>query len=295
MSKKIGIVGLGYVGSAFKKMVESHYEVIEYDPPKLGDKSATKEEINVCDLAVVCVFTPTNPDGSCDTSIVEETVDWLETPVILIKSTIAPGTVDKLREKYQEDVKDVVSKEYVAGVSYKRIVFSPEYVGEGKYYVTPRMDFQTDMKKTPFVILGGYETDCDYILDLLVPVLGPEKRYYKCSALEAEIIKYMENTYFGVKITFANEMYGICQAFGADWYKVWQGWSLDPRVDVMHTAVFPDARGFGGKCLPKDLNALVAASLKVGYRPEFLIEMLKSNARFRPDEPVRFKEVNGEE
>uniref|UniRef100_A0A7C4Y125 UDP-glucose 6-dehydrogenase n=1 Tax=Caldisericum exile TaxID=693075 RepID=A0A7C4Y125_9BACT len=259
--KRIAVVGSeGYVGNAVKRMLESHYQIVPYDIIGIG----SKEEVNKSSLAVVCVPTPMKEDGSCDISIVEEVVSWIDTPVILIKSTIAPGTTDYLKKKYK-----------------KRIVFSPEYIGEGRYYVTPRMDFQTDMKKCPFLILGGDDKDCNYILDLLVPILGPEKIYYKVKPIEAELIKYMENTYFGVKITFAQEMYDICQKFGADWYRVWKGWALDPRVDVMHTAVFPENRGFTGKCLPKDLNALVKASEKAGYEPIMLKAMLKSNRKIR--------------
>lgn len=291
--KSIGIVGFGYVGKAFAKQFDDqvgrYNDIKIYDPflkraeiqPTLPENQQFYEfdttgyiAINSCDVGVVCVPTPsTFEDGSCDTSIVEEVVSWLDTPVILIKSTIKPGTIDKLKEKYPN----------------KKIVFSPEYVGEGRYFVTPRMDFQTDMKKCPFFIAGGEPDAVAMVFDALVPLLGPEKTYYQCSGLEAELIKYMENTYFGVKITFAQEMYEIVKAHGADWYKVWQGWALDPRVDIMHTAVFPDARGFSGKCLPKDLNALVKSSIDHGYNPKFLIEMLKSNSRFRPDEPIRVK------
>lgn len=284
MSKKIAIIGYGYVGRAFAKMVARRYEtwIINRSPidakelPHGASFAGTSDDPNAwelikgVDLAVIAVPTPSNPDGSCDTSIVEETVRKCDAGVILIKSTVAPGTTDRLMK--------------TTGLS---IVFSPEYVGEGNYYVTPRMDFQTDMVKTPFFICGGDDADCNRVFDLLIPILGPEKSYYKCSALEAEIIKYMENTYFGVKISFAQEMYDICQAFGADWYKVWQGWALDPRVDVMHTAVFPNNRGFSGKCLPKDLNALVKASSEKGFVPGFLLAMLRKNAQVRKSEPVR--------
>jgi nucleotide sugar dehydrogenase len=262
----IGIIGSeGYVGKAFCKMVENHYHIVKYDPA-LGNKSASKEEINRCHLGVVCVPTPMNDDYSCDTSIVEETIDWLDTEVILIKSTIEPGTTDRLKKK-----------------TGKRIVFSPEYIGEGKYKVSSRMDFQTDMTTCPFLILGGDKEDCEYILSMLVPILGPEKIYECIAPLEAELIKYFENTYFGVKITFAQEMYEICKRFGVNYWNVRRGWALDPRVDVMHTAVFPNARGFSGKCLPKDIYALIKASQKKGYEPEFFKETLRSNNRIREE------------
>jgi len=279
--KRILILGYGYVGKAMTDFFKGHYNVEVYDPLLFGEKNASKisefkrryKGYNITrvenyeqtryDLAVVCVPTPMAEDGSCDISMVSECVKKADAEVILIKSTIRPHTTDNLK-KYN-----------------KRIVFSPEYIGEGKYYVTSRMDFQTNMKATPFMILGGDKEDCNYIFDLFISIAGPERTYFKTTALNAELIKYMENTYFGVKVTFANEMRNIVEAIGGDWYDVWQGWKLDPRVDVMHTAVFPDSRGFGGKCLPKDLNALVKASEQAGYKAEFLKQMLKSNEQFK--------------
>lgn len=282
---RIGVVGFGYVGQAFARMFYKQvgrYQIEVLDPfiDEIKDKTLTNvilvdsyDDINTCEMVLVSVPTPSDDMGGCDTSIVEDVISKINGPVIMIKSTIKPGTTDKLKAKYPD----------------KKIIFSPEYVGEGRYYVTARMDFQTDMIKTPFLIVGGDDADCNAVLDLLIPVLGPEKEYFKCTPIEAEIIKYMENTYFATKITFAQEMYNIVRAHGADWYRVWHGWSLDPRVDIMHTAVFPKERGFSGKCLPKDVNALVKSSIEHGYTPDLLIEVLKTNAKVRPDEPVRLK------
>ncbi len=280
--KKIGIVGSeGYVGQAFKRMVEDKYQVIEYDP-KLGDKSATKEEINKCDLVVVSVPTPMSEnykevDGlkvyQCDTSIVEDVVKWIE-PVILIKSTVEIGTTKYLKDKYN-----------------KRICMSPEYVGEGKYKVTARMDFQTDMSATPFLILGGDDEDCDYIIDLLLPILGPEKKYFKTDETTAEFIKYKENDYFAHKVVWAAEAKEQAEALGVNWYDAWQGWALDPRVDVMHTAVFPENEGFAGFCLPKDTNALCYKLLYCGYTPDMQIGMLKKNLKLRKTKD--YQELSG--
>ena len=266
MNEKIGIVGYGYVGKGIYNLFKDKYDCYAYDPncTMPFDIFSSKDEINECDLAVICVPTPMSKDNACDISIVEETVKWLKTPVILIKSTIEPGTTDYLKEKYK-----------------KRIIFSPEYMGEGKYWSPYKFD--TDMKECPFVILGGDRKDTEYILDLMFPILGPTKQYRQCLAKEAEVVKYMENTYFGVKVTFANEMYNICQALGVNYYEVRDLWSLDPRVDRMHTGIFKDNRGFDGKCLPKDLNALIKASEKAGYEPKFFKQMLKSNDEYRND------------
>ena len=100
--KKIAIVGYGVVGKGMKKLLEKHFEVVFFDPAVEG--SATKEDCNRADLAVICVPTPMGEDGSCDITLVEESVSWLEAPLILVKSTIAPGTTKYLREKYNKKV-----------------------------------------------------------------------------------------------------------------------------------------------------------------------------------------------
>ena len=93
-------------------------------------------------------------------------------------------------------------------------------------------------------------------------------------------MKYMENSYLALKVTFVNEFYEICRTFGADWHAVREGWLLDPRVERSHTAVFINQRGFGGRCLPKDVNAIAAAAVAAGYTPGLLQEVLASNDRF---------------
>jgi UDP-N-acetyl-D-mannosaminuronate dehydrogenase len=101
LKTKIGIVGNGYVGKAFYNFFKSHYEVFIYDPAY--NLSNTKDDINKCDLAVVCVPTPENEDGSCNTTIVEESINWIQTPLILLKSTVEVGTTDRLIEKFKKD------------------------------------------------------------------------------------------------------------------------------------------------------------------------------------------------
>jgi nucleotide sugar dehydrogenase len=259
--KKIAIIGYkGYVGSAMVGLFKDHYGLVKHDKD-----DGNKNEVNACDLGVVCVPTPMNDDGSCDTSIVEEILGWLDTPVIWLRSTVPPGTSDYLAQKYD-----------------KRIVFSPEYIGEGKYWQPYK--FNKDEKEASWFVLGGHTEDTIYLLDLLVPITGPTKRYIKMSRIEAELVKYMENIYFATKVTFANEMRRICEAFGVDYWTVRDGWAADPRVDPMHTACFKERPGFDGKCLPKDLNALIMASIAVGYRPEFFEDIWKANKRFRGDE-----------
>lgn len=255
---KIGIIGYGYVGKAFDAFFKTHYDVVIHDP-FYKDLSVTREEINACDIAVVCVPTPSNEDGSCNTDLVEETVAWLNTPIILIKSTIEVGTTKRLIEKYK-----------------KNIVFSPEFAGESKYW-TPN-GFTTDVKQTPFFIFGTEDKQLGYkLIELYMPITGPSKTYRVTDTVSAELTKYVTNTYLALKVGFVNEMYDLCEKSGTNWNEVRDLWLLDPRTNKSHTAVFVNERGFGGKCLPKDTKALVEYGNKIDINLRILKSVLTSN------------------
>lgn len=261
---KIGIIGFGYVGQAMHRFFKDHYKVLVYDPHITTNEHpilmASKEEINQCELAIVCVPTPDSEDGA-DISIVEEVVSWCESPLILLKSTVPPGTTDYLQLEYS-----------------KRIVFSPEYCGESSYW-TP-YKFHTDIKETPFFIFGGSPEDTSEVIDYFLPVTGPVKTYRQTSARSAEMAKYMENSFYATKITFCYEIAEICKALDIDYNEARELWLLDPRINPMHTAVFKKNKNpFSGKCLPKDINALVKVAEKNWYYPNFLKEVIRSNER----------------
>jgi|HubBroStandDraft_1064217.scaffolds.fasta_scaffold169139_2 UDPglucose 6-dehydrogenase len=264
MDMRIGIIGMGHVGQSMSELFEHHAQIVTFDAKE--DRGYPESELTTCDAVVICVDTPMGDDGECDIRKVREAVQRLPVDRVLIKSTIAPGTTDILIK-----------------TTGKQICFSPEYVGESSYYQPFWAD---DVRAVPFVILGGEPAARRWFLDLLLPVLGPTKAYFQCSALEAEIIKYMENSYFATKVSFVNEFHHICAALGADWHTVREGWLLDPRVEPMHTAVFAHAPGFAGKCLPKDVHAIVHAAAAAGYSPALLIEVLRSNQRFRGEQPM---------
>jgi len=262
MNKKIAIIGHGYVGKAMVKFFKDHYDVFIYDPNE--ENSHTQEDINKCDLGVICVPTPMSDDGSCDTSIVEEVVSWLKTPLAILKSTVPVGITDELISKY--------------GL---RMVFAPEYCGESTYW-SP-YSFHTEVKDTPFFTFGGDSKDCSEAIDYYLPITGPMKTYHQTTAKTAEMAKYMENCFYATKIAFCNEVYSICEGMGIDWNAAREAWLLDPRIHPMHTAVFKDNRGFGGKCLPKDLNAMVSFALQGGVNPILLKSVWESNMEVRKD------------
>lgn len=260
------IIGLGYVGNAYRSIFP---DAVLYDPYNKEIKSATKDEVNKCNLAIICVPTPTSGDGkNCDTSIVEEIFSWLKVPLVLIKSTVKPGTTTKLQKKYPDI----------------QICFSPEYIGEGNYFIQYwNYPDPHDPKKHDFMIIGGDKEAAGKIEDIFIRKVGPHVKFMRTDSKTAETIKYTENMWIATKVTFVNEMYEVCKALGVDWRDVREGWLLDKRVSPMFSAVFPDKRGFEGKCLPKDTKALIATSEESGYIPDFLKEVLKSNNRIRKE------------
>lgn len=258
---KIGIVGFGYVGKAMNELLKNHFEIRVYDPIY---EMNTKEEINQCDMVVICVPTP-DKNGKCDTSIVEEVVGWLNIPLILIKSTISPGTTARLHRE-----------------TGKRIVFSPEYIGEGKYFQPFwKYPHPTEIKYHSFQIFGGDKKDSSQLVDIFKNVMGADVVYFQTDSTTAELTKYMVNTWGAMKVTFANEWFEIAKGFGVDYNELREAFLLDGRTEKIHTLVFPNKRGFDGKCFPKDLNAIISATEDKNYSPELLKEVKKSNDRFR--------------
>jgi len=256
---RIGLVGRGHVGLAVERLLAPAHELVTWDRTDGGELPT--DRFADCDVTVVAVGTPQGDDGRLDTSGVRQVVEALPTQRLLLKSTVPPGTTDELARGFGRD-----------------ICFWPEYIGQSRYH---NPYFPEHIADVPFVVLGGPAATTTWALRLLQPVLGPTKTYYRCSAVEAELVKLTENAYFATKITFVNEIKRICDAAGADWDTVREGWLLDPRVERMHTLVFPDQPGFGGPCLPKDLNGLVAAARDAGYDPALLAQVLASNDDFR--------------
>ncbi len=168
---QIGIVGAGFVGQAMLKLLGG---CPVYDPAKgVTDRDA----INACGISFVCVPTPTGPGGECDTSIVEEICGWIRSDIIVIRSTVAPGTTDRLREE-----------------TGKRIIFQPEYIGETVAH--PLLDHLDH----PFIILGGPIEDTTPVVDLYKEFYHSSLHIHQVDCLTAELTKYMENSFYAVKV-----------------------------------------------------------------------------------------------
>jgi len=170
-------------------------------------------------------------DGSLDMSIVEEVVLKCE-GIIVICSTLQPGTADLLMEKY-----------------HKRIVVQPHYFGESVSHPL------RDLSKQPFLILGGESEDVDKVIDLYKKVYNANIRIRKVSRLEAEVIKLSENRAIAFKVAQCQELCDACVAGGVDYNTIREAvYGDDPRFTVWWTFIYEN-RGFNSKCIPKDVYA----------------------------------------
>jgi nucleotide sugar dehydrogenase len=219
----IGVIGLGHVGRSVVELLTPFCDVVSFDTN--DENPYPLAALTACEFAIVCVGTPQNADGSCDVSHVYDAVRAVPTERVLLRSTVPPGTTDALARE-----------------TGKKICFSPEYVGES---VHDEPSWPRGARDVPFLIVGGEPEARHFFIQHFVKILGPEKTYFQTTALEAELVKYMENAFLATKVTFVNEFFELCDAMGADWHTVREAWLLDPRIGRSHSAVFDDARGFG--------------------------------------------------
>ena len=97
-------------------------------------------------------------------------------------------------------------------------------------------------------------------------------------------VTYMENSFYAVKVIFCNEFHDIAAALGVDYNELREVWLADPRISRDHTFVFPDNQGFSGKCLPKDVTAIIESSRRHGHTPRLLEAVMEINERYRAND-----------
>ena len=236
---KIGIVGQGYVGTAVKTVFEKHYKVNTFDLNGKCNCIDMEDLVDKSDIIFVCVPTPMKKDGSCDISIVESVIDEIEDvdisgKIVAIKSTIPPGTTNRLNQKCKN-------------IS---VIFNPEFLTEA--------NFIEDFKNQNRIIIGG-ERPSTTKLRQVYSLAFPDAKIVKTGSKTAEMVKYFTNTFLATKVSFANEMKQICDKIDIDYDKVVEYATYDERLGKSHWAVpGPDGKlGFGGSCFPKDINALI--------------------------------------
>jgi len=254
------LIGYGWVG----QYMASYFKNAHYVESNGVIKGvATNEEVKMdrpYDLAIIGTPTPMNPEtGQCDVSIVEKSVENYReiVDIFLVKSTVEIGTCKRLEMEYNVPV-----------------CMSPEYVGEtlGHPLLEPRRD--------AFQIIGGSKKAREKVAEYFMTVLHANAPILLISHDEAEIIKYNENKYLMTLVDYWNDVADQCEALGASFQAVREGLVLDPRVLRTHSNVYRHNRGWSGKCLPKDMNALAYKMRRIGKPLEGLEFLIEKNAYY---------------
>jgi GDP-mannose 6-dehydrogenase len=275
---RISVFGLGYVGcvsvgclaknghqvigvdvSSFKvelvnngkaTILEKDIDTILKDGFDKGNISATTcadEAVNNTDLSIICVGTPSTHNGHLNLSFIYKTAEQIgkslrdknEFHTIVIRSTVLPGT----NKKFGEIIEEHANKRRGEAFS---VVSNPEFLREGsavKDYFNPAVT----------VIGGDHEQAVNDVASLYECLNAP----IEITDIQvAEVIKYVNNAYHALKITFANEVGNICKALSIDSYKVMELFCRDTRLNIS-PAYFKPGYAYGGSCLPKDLKGLV--------------------------------------
>ena len=257
---RVGIIGNGFVGEAISFAFSPVFELFIYDSNPLKSFN-NLESVHKCEFVFVCVPTPMHEDGSQDLSFIYDVFKNAKSePIYVLKSTVLPGVTKKLIKQF-ENIK---------------IVFSPEFLTER----TAKIDMLTQSR----ILLGGNPLLTKKVKKLL------EKRFklkniIQTDSTTAELVKYMNNTFFATKISLMNEFKLICEKVGANWEDSLHAFVSDGRIADSHLNVpgHDGKLGYGGTCFPKDVNALLTLSKKYNIELNTIKGGWETNLKLRPE------------
>ena len=296
---KIAIFGLGYVGlTAAGCLCHDGHHVVGVDvnagkvsdinkgltpisEPGLGDLIAKAvsdgllvavqsidDELSSCDMAIVCVGTPSAPDGSHNMSYIAEvsrqiakSADTVRAQplTVVYRSTIRPGTIDSLVEPiFRSVLKDKISA--------VELVYNPEFLRESVAI--------KDFFSPPKIVIGTRDGKPSANMDAMNANLKSSVFYTQYR--EAEFTKFVDNTFHALKVSFANEIGRICLELDISAAKVHEIFVSDTKLNISPYYLRPGG-AFGGSCLPKDVRALQYISADIGVVAPLIDNVIRSN------------------
>jgi len=294
----IGIIGIGYVGlvtgACFAEFgvqvtcMDSNAQKIEglkkgtvpiFEPGleelvrknlrnrRLVFTTDIRQVVETALVIFIAVGTPPRGDGLADLSSVEAVAHGIAEhlngyKVIALKSTVPVGTGERLRTVISERLKEQVDFD---------IVSNPEFLREGSAI--------EDFMRPNRVVIGAVSSQAIAIMkDLYRPLYLIDTPFIITDNTTAEMIKYASNAFLATKISFINEIANLCEKVGGDVHTVARGMGLDGRIGPKFLHPGP---GFGGSCLPKDIQALNQLSSEHQYDFKLLQAVIKVNAQQR--------------
>lgn len=268
----VGIIGYGFVGRATAEL-RTISKINIYDPflKDYFSQQHYKDAYN-SHFVICCVPTPEGKDGNVDLKTLNESVQRWSTfgmeNIFIIKSTIPAGTVDRLCKKYNT----------------KNIIHNPEFLTERTHI--------EDFNNPTDVVIGGDKEICEKLANLYKKFynnIDNSKEYIDiniCTAMEAELLKTVRNSFYATKVSFMNEVYLFARKLGIDYNsfeKVLTNDGKHPWWGPQHTKVpgHDGKLGWGGKCFPKDTSGLYQLAKDKGVNLSILKAAIKRNKKFR--------------
>jgi GDP-mannose 6-dehydrogenase len=313
---KISVFGLGYVGSVSAAcLARSGHDVIGVDvnqrkvdfinegktvmaEPGLAELTATAvaegrlrattsaaDAVNNSELSLICVATPSAPNGSLDTRHIQTVAEQIGAVlaqksayhVVCNRSTVLPGTLENILIPALER-----SSGKTCGVDFGAAI-NPEFLREGVAV--------SDYNDPSQIVVGEYDTRSgDVVMNMYHDI--PSKRV-RTTLRVAETVKYVCNCFHALKIAFANEFGNVCKAHGADGQEVMKIFCNDDKLNLSKAYLRP-GYAFGGSCLPKDLRAIVYRAKEMDIDVPVLKSILESNLR-QIERAVRIIEEHGKD
>ena len=254
---KIGIIGDGVIGAANRIGFSAlGHEVVVHDI-----KYETSIDVVLdTELCFICVPTPSEPSGKCNTEIVRSVVELLNekkySGEIAIRSTCEPGFSSGLITSFPD----------------LKISYAPEFLRE-------RCAVHDFLENHELLAIGT-ESDASFELIKAAHKQIP-KNVVRLTPSEAETLKYFNNVYAACRVVFANNLYEVCQRIGADYTQVKNAYAKTGKMGDFYLDVDDSMRGFGGMCLPKDTKAIKHLKDRLGIKLQLLDVILSDNEKLK--------------
>jgi GDP-mannose 6-dehydrogenase len=235
---------------------------------KLRATMDAQDAVNQSDISLICVGTPSKPNGDLDLKYVRRVVEEIGTALatkqeyhtVILRSTVLPGTTwDVVKPILEESSSKRVGRDL-------GLCFNPEFLREGSAV--------TDFYDPPFTIIGsGNPADAERVRSLYDWL---DAELIVCDVQVAEALKYVNNCFHAMKVVFANEVGRLCHALTIDSHLLMEIFCKDTRQNIS-PLYFKPGYAFGGSCLPKDLRALLYQAKTLDVPMELFRATLDSN------------------
>jgi len=258
---KIGIIGFGIVGNAVYEMFKDTHQIKVYD--KYKSYSSLSEVCSESEFIFICLPTPVR-DNKIDLSIIEDNVKEIvkytrgSDKVIVIKSTVVPGTTASFEKQYPNTL----------------WAFNPEFLRESTYL--------EDAVNPDRTVIGASNAQVALRLLDLYTRRFPGTKIFRTDPTTAEMVKYSANCLLATIVLHNNIMFDICQSLNLSWEEVASMVKEDRRLQSLKNYFqVTSQRGWGGKCFFKDCSALVGRAKELNVDISFIEKMISENLRIR--------------